>query len=223
MTLEEAIAALKVAQESIAKLEAKNTELIGEKKAKAGELGGLAERLAALEAKRAEEAARAAGDFEKAQTLRDQAHAGELAKARAELEAERAAAQKLLVGVGLKDAIANAGVLPHFAPAVEAMLAMQGAKVELKDGAHVATLGGKPIAEAVAEWARGDAGKHFIGSGNAGGGAGGSGAKGDPSGVALEKNPYADGKPGFSLTAQGRIEKDNPALAARLKAEARAS
>lgn len=219
MTLEEALAKIKAQDESIAALTAKNAELIGEKRKVAGDLGDLAERLAKIEADRAAKAAETAGEYEKAKELMTKAHQADLAKIAAERDQFKAAAQKLAVTDTLKAELVKAGVQPHFIPAVEAMMGMQKTEVEVRDGLFAATIAGKPVAEHVAEWAKSEAAKHFIGSGNSGGGAGGSGAPAAASG--LKGNPYA--KETLNLTEQGKLEKSNPALAKQLKAAAAAA
>jgi hypothetical protein len=70
--------------------------------------------------------------------------------------------QKLLVDNGLSEALAKAGVTnPVHIKAAKAMLASQ---VQIADdnGAKVARMGDKALADAIAEWAGSDEGKHFV-------------------------------------------------------------
>lgn len=82
-----------------------------------------------------------------------------------------------LIDAGLTDALAKAGVAPHYLTAVKAMFKTQ-AKLATEGADYKALIGDKPLAEAITTWAQGDEGKHFVSApANAGGGAaGGSGA-----------------------------------------------
>lgn len=85
----------------------------------------------------------------------------------------------ILIDGGLTEAMAKVGVRPELMGAAKALL-KSGAIV--KDGA--ALLGDKPLAEAVAAWATGDEGKHFVAAPASTGGsaAGGSGNPAMPKG-----------------------------------------
>jgi small-conductance mechanosensitive channel len=70
--------------------------------------------------------------------------------------------QKLLVDNGLSEALAKAGVTnPVHIKAAKAMLAAQ---VQIADdnGAKVARMGDKALADAITEWAGSDEGKYFV-------------------------------------------------------------
>jgi small-conductance mechanosensitive channel len=70
--------------------------------------------------------------------------------------------QKLLVDNGLSDALAKAGVTnPVHIKAAKAMLASQ-VQVAEDNGTKVARMGDKALADAIAEWAGSDEGKHFV-------------------------------------------------------------
>jgi len=78
----------------------------------------------------------------------------------------------ILVDGGLTEAMAKVGVRPELMGAAKALLKSNAI---VKDGA--ALLGDKPLAEAVAAWATGDEGKHFVAAPvNTGGGANGGNA-----------------------------------------------
>lgn len=97
------------------------------------------------------------------------------------LEAETGFTSRLLIDNGLSEAILKAGVKPELSKAVKAMLAGQ-VKLIAEGSERIAKMNDKPLAEAVAEWAKGEEGKFFVAaSANAGGGASGgaSGGGGD--------------------------------------------
>lgn len=95
---------------------------------------------------------------------------GEIDKLSKQLTEKDSALQSYLIDGGLTDALAKAGVQPHFMDAAKAMLKAQ-AVIDTTDG-YKAVLGGKPISEAISEWANSDQGKHFVSaSNNTGGGA----------------------------------------------------
>ena len=95
------------------------------------------------------------------------------------------ALQTYLVDNGLSDALIKVGVRPEMMNAVKAMLKSK-AVVQPDGESYKALMGDKALADAVAEWAATDEGKHFVaaqnnnGSGATGGnGTGGGAAKGD--------------------------------------------
>lgn len=99
---------------------------------------------------------------------------------------------KLLVDNGLTDALAKAGVNnPALVKAAKAMFATQ-AQVADDNGSKVARIGDKPLADAIAEWAGTDEGKHFVtahdasGGGSQGGHKGGGAAKKEISRAAFD-------------------------------------
>lgn len=87
--------------------------------------------------------------------------------------------QNYLVDNGLAEAMVKVGVRPEMMPAVKAMLKTQ-TKITAADGNYQALIGEKPLADAIAEWASSDEGKHFVAApANTGGGAtGGNGIGG---------------------------------------------
>jgi hypothetical protein len=86
------------------------------------------------------------------------------------------ALQSYLIDNGLNDAMLKAGIKPEFMTAAKAMLKSQ-TKLMAENGQYSALMGEKPLNEAIAEWAAGDEGKHFVSApANSGGGAtGGTG------------------------------------------------
>ncbi|MDM0041872.1 hypothetical protein QTI05_22720 [Variovorax sp. J22R193] len=97
-------------------------------------------------------------------------------KDRKALETAEGFTQRLLVDNGLNDALAKAGVTnPVHLKAVKSMLAGQ-VQVATEGDQRVAKVGDKALADYVAEWSKGDEGKHFVAApANSGGGAGGGG------------------------------------------------
>lgn len=82
-----------------------------------------------------------------------------------------------IVDAGITDALAKAGVAPHYVTAVKAMFRGQ-AKLQAADGNYSAVIGDKPVHEAIGAWAASDEGKHFVSAqNNTGGGAAGGAAK----------------------------------------------
>jgi chromosome segregation ATPase len=87
------------------------------------------------------------------------------------LQTKDGALQNYLIDNGLNDALLKAGVRPEMMPAVKAMLKSQ-TKLQEAEGQYSALMGDKPLMDAVAEWAAGDEGKHFVSApANSGGGA----------------------------------------------------
>ncbi len=89
--------------------------------------------------------------------------------------------QNYLIDNGLAEAMIKVGVRPEMMSAVKAMLKTQ-TKITSADGNYQALIGDKPLADAIAEWASSDEGKHFVAApANTGGGAtGGNGNGGQP-------------------------------------------
>jgi hypothetical protein len=94
----------------------------------------------------------------------------------ASLNEKDGALQSYLIDNGLNDAMLKAGIKPEFMAAAKAMLKSQ-TKLMADNGQYSALMGDKPLIEAIAEWAAGDEGKHFVSApANSGGGAtGGTG------------------------------------------------
>lgn len=87
------------------------------------------------------------------------------------LQTKDGALQSYLIDNGLNDALLKVGVRPEMMPAVKAMLKSQ-TKLQEAEGQYSALMGEKPLMDAVAEWAAGDEGKHFVAApANSGGGA----------------------------------------------------
>ena len=192
--------------EALKKVLAKNEELLSEAKAakaKVREFEAAEAERKAEAAKREEEEARKKGDFEnllKSETKKVEEKEGE-----ALLWKSKYFDREL--DLGLTRAVDEINVKPELPKAAMALLR---ADADIDEDGKI-TLGDKPIADAIKEWAKSEDGKAFILNGSAGGGAngGGNGNKGD-------KNPWA--KESFNLTEQGRIYKTNKAQAIEMAA-----
>lgn len=116
----------------------------------------------------------------------------------------------------ISTAMDDVRVKPEYRKAVRAMHRDE-IKVEYdpdeEDAPPIVTMNGLPIKEAMTQWAATDEGKAFVSDGNSGGGSEGGSRRG------ASKNPWKAGTD-FNMTEQGRIEVQDPARAARLKAEA---
>lgn len=170
MTIEELTAALEKANASIEKLTTKNSELIDrEKKAKA----------TADEAEDArEEASRIAneksGDIEKIKADLQRQHTRDLKKLTDQLATKTAKLETLLIDNTINESLTANNVLPHFAPAVRAML-KAGAKM---DEHGDVTVDGVSFADRLAEFYSSPDARHYVAAPvNNGGGAQGSTAK----------------------------------------------
>lgn len=172
-------------QESIDKLEAKNTELVADlrKARKTAEIKP--EDLTAAE-ERADKAEAKASDLEKqVKTLTT-----ERDKAVKSLEGESGFTAKLLIQDGIKSALLANGVKDEdFIDSLTSKFAA-GASVVTEGDARKAMFGDKPLGDAIKAWAETDAGKKFVEAPhNSGGGApGGKGAGG--SGKTIAKADY---------------------------------
>ena len=85
----------------------------------------------------------------------------QIEKLTTQLKEKDGAVSKYLVDSNLSDALAKAGVLPHFMDAAKSLLKSQ-AVIKAENGEYQALIGDKPIADAIKEWASGDQGKHFV-------------------------------------------------------------
>lgn len=162
---------------AVEKLEAKNRELIAEKR-RQGEGKIDAAELEKVEAERDKLAADLATVQRELKTVTKTAETATKA-----LEAEKAHTAKLLVSDGLTKALAEAGVTdPKLQRAAAALLrAEHGIEVVTEGEARIAKVGDKSLPDFVKTWAQGDDGKTFVaapvnGGGGATGGTGG-GAK----------------------------------------------
>lgn len=163
-------------QASIAAMELKNSELLGElkiAKKQARDANGITpEQLAEAEARIDElkiANAKLVSDNKKLST--------DYEASKKALEAESGFTSKLLVDNGLNDSLVKAGVKPEFLKAAKAMLKEQVQLVAEGDS-RLAKVGDKALADFVKEWAAGDEGKHYVAAPeNSGGGALGGGSK----------------------------------------------
>jgi hypothetical protein len=98
--------------------------------------------------------------------------------------------QSYLIDNGLNDAMLKAGIKTEFMAAAKAMLKSQ-TKLLAENGQYSALMGEKPLNEAIAEWAAGDEGKHFVSApANSGGGA--TGGNGNSTFIAPKGNLGGD-------------------------------
>lgn len=154
--VEEEIADLKA---SIAKLEAKNSELVGEnRKLKRGaEIDP--EDLGRAERERDEWKGKAETAQRELKTVQ-----ASLATATETLKGEQGYTQKLLVDNGLMAALTEAGVKNpvNLKAALALIRTSNPAEVKVEGDNRTAMIGGKPLAEFVKAWAASDDGKHFV-------------------------------------------------------------
>lgn len=171
-------------EESVAKLETKNTELVGDlrKARKSSEIKP--EDLAAAE-DRAEKAEAKVKELDgTVKTLTKERDTATKA-----LEAESSVTHRLVAENGLLKALSDAGVTdPAYLEAAKAMHI--GAVKVVADGeGRKALYGDKELAEAVKEWAGSDVGKKFVSApNNGGGGAGGGG--GNAAGKTMARSQF---------------------------------
>jgi hypothetical protein len=122
----------------------------------------------------------------------------------------QAAEQRLgevLIHDGLQSALASAGVAPAMLPAASALLRERGAEIQNGE----AVLNGRPLADAVKDWAQSEEAMHFkAAASNSGGGTPPS--RQDMTGG--EANPFT--RSNWNLTAQTMLRKSNPAKAASM-------
>lgn len=168
--IEKAVGPLK---DSVTKLETKNEELIGENRKLKRGAEIKPEDLTAAE-ERADKAEKALAEVQK------ELKAATTAKEKAEkaLETESSFTAKLLIQDGLKSALIEAGVKdPDYLDLAVAKFS-SSAKVTVDGEERKATIGDKPLADHIKEWAATDAGKKFVAAPtNSGGGAGGGDKK----------------------------------------------
>lgn len=118
-------------------------------------------------------------------------------------EAESGYTNNLLVENGLNEALVKEGIAKQFLPAVKSMLKGQ-VTVKIEGNERKAVIGEKALSEYVAEWSKGEEGKHFIAApANSGGGSNGGGNAGG-SGKTLTRAQFD----GMSSAERGAILKD---------------
>lgn len=197
-------AELEAMRESIRKLEAKNKELLDEKR-KAKEAAEAAE--AAREEAEAEKA-KAAGDLATLEKSIAAKFEKQLAKLSQERDSLASQLNTVVVDNGLTQALVKANVAPHYQDAVAALIRAKH-KIEIQDGAAI--VDGKPLTDFVTDFAKSDTGKHYVAApNNQGGGATGS--------LGMSGTPQFT-KDNFNMTAFGQLAKSNPAEAARVAHE----
>ena len=135
-----------------------------------------ADKAAADEAK-----AREAGKFDELRTKLQEKHDKELAGLRTQIERRDGVIKKLTVTNEVRSAIAAAGVLDEYRPAVEALLMQQSPDVLWEDGKDPVGVfrdeveGDRPIGAFVTAWAKSDAASPYMPPENGGGGGAGGG------------------------------------------------
>jgi len=169
---EERIAELEAAMEA---LSAKNRELLGEVKvAKARAKGAEIDPNDFVALQTENEALK----LQLEKTTKDSAKTIETLQS--SLTEKDGALQSYLIDNGLNDAMLKAGIKTEFMAAAKAMLKSQ-TKLMAENGQYSALMGDKPLNDAIAEWAAGDEGKHFVSApANSGGGATGGTGNGIP-------------------------------------------
>lgn len=158
-------------------LSAKNRELLGEMKVLKAKAKGAdidPADYAALQSK-VEELTTELGKVQKSSK-------SEVEKLMKQLSEKDGALTQHLIDAGLTDALAKAGVAPHYLTAAKAMFRGQAA-LKAEGAEYKALIGDKPLADAITAWAQSDEGKHFVAApASSGGGAqGGGGAAGQKS------------------------------------------
>lgn len=102
----------------------------------------------------------------------------EIAKLSKSLSEKDGALSGLLVDSGITEALAKAGVAPHYMNPLKAMFKTQ-AQLVAENGQYKAVIGDKGLADAIGAYLGGDEGKHFVSAPmNSGGGSQGAGGKG---------------------------------------------
>lgn len=134
--------------------------------------------------------------------------------------------QSLVVDNALTNALTDVKIASPYVVAVKAMFRDKVKVTEGDDGAPVAMIEGEygeqPVAAYLKEWSQTDQGKAFVAAPENGGG----GARTTGNGGGKIKNPFKkkteDGKPNpnFSITEQGRLQREQPDVARRMAKEA---
>jgi hypothetical protein len=183
--LDKAIAdAVAKVQDSVDKLETKNSELVADlrKARKAGEIKP--EDLTAAE-ERADKAEKALADAQR--DLKAANTAAE--KATKALEAEQGAARSFAMEAELNGAIAEGNVLPAYVPALKALLARE-AKADLVDGKYAVLIGDKPARDHVKSFLESEEGKAFKAAPVNGGGGASGGSGNDKGGKTISRSAF---------------------------------
>lgn len=152
-------------KEQIAKLTAKNQEIIGELRAARknstidpDEFNKIKDERDSLSEK-----------LNEASKATKQAIA-DLDKIKKDHEKEAAFVSKLLIENGLNDALTSAGIKnPILIKAAKAMLSSQ-AQIKIDGENRLAVIGDKPLSDFIGEWSKTDEGKYFVDAPNSSGG-----------------------------------------------------
>lgn len=184
----------------------------------------ISELLAKLEEEEAKKAEKA-GEWEKLKAQILESHKKELVKKDEELGRMRSALESNLVDAAATAAIAEMKgipvlLLPHVKAAVKVVESDGKYSVQVVDAAGTPRVNAKgeplSIKELIEEMRQSEIfGRAFEATGTTGGGASGGG------GASAKANPFK--KETWNLTEQGRVTRDNPELAQKLREEARAS
>lgn len=158
------------------------------------------------------------GKFEELKSKLTEKHTTELQKKDGEITKLTSFIERLLVDDAINRAMEEIDVLPHFRPAVRALMKERGPKV-LRDGDDFrgvmpTDMGEAEIGSYMKEWARTDDAAHYV-KAEVPSGSGGQGGRGEGGRMT---NPFkAESR---NLTEQMRLAKEDPALAKRLAAAA---
>lgn len=194
----------------VAGLKAKNNELLGKLKefdkfkgVDVDQLRKDAEALRELQKKADEES----GNYKKLYGELQQATAAQIEAAKKEAEEAKKAVTDFKKRSALNAALNEVKVIPALADfAIGTLIA----DADMVDGTLV--IKGKPAVDFVKEWSATEVGKHFVASGNSGGG-----ERGGTAGGGNEARFFDKKSPDYNLTEQAKIAKNNPELYNRLK------
>jgi hypothetical protein len=115
------------------------------------------------------------------------------------LKAESEFTQRLLIDNGISEALVSERVKPGLLKAAKAILEKEAA-IQIDGDKRSALIGGKPLKDAIAEWAKSDEGKEFIAApANQGGGAPGGTQAGSASKV-VNRQTFDAMAPGDKMT-----------------------
>lgn len=196
----------------------KNTELLDEIKKVKNKNKEFSDYLDSLKQEKEEiekKTAKESGDFDKLLEMKDKEHSTKYSELENKYNAERAFNERQIIDGNLTDSLVKNGVAKEFMDAARAMLRSEfviKTEGESRFAVKESDDGFVQLGDYVKSWA--EKNPQFVSApNNAGGGA--IGNKGKSTGA---KNPFS--KDDFNLTEQGKLYRENPQLAAQLKAQA---
>jgi len=196
----------------------KRDELLNESKEAKSALATLKEQMDTMQAELAETKKTSdisKGNWEEVLKTERAQHAKEVAKTQSLLAGADAYIERILIDAEL-DKHLEAGQIPAGLRAgAKALISTTAQRKVTTDGdKRIASLNGQAVGEFVKAWLESESGKPFVPVPvNSGGG-----GRGGPAGPNAGGNPWA--KDSINLTDQSRITRENPTLAASLKAAA---